>query len=151
MDWQAFHFLRPLWLLLLPLSILVYFFPPPRLGSHSAWARVVEPHLLPHVLWIKNRSKSRPFQAFFVPAFLLLLILSMAGPTMKKMPSDVSYNKAPLVICLEVSESMALNDIEPSRLKRAVYKIEDLLKHYQGAQISFDCVCRRCPFSRSLE
>ncbi|HXW53587.1 MAG TPA: VWA domain-containing protein, partial [Myxococcota bacterium] len=134
MDWEVLHFLRPLWLLLLPLVIVAYFF---RIdGLHSVWARVVEPHLLPHVLCSKNPRPKARFKTFFLPAVLFLLILSLAGPTMKKMPTDVSYNRAPLILCLEVSESMLLRDIEPSRLKRAIYKIEDLLRLYRGAQVA---------------
>ena len=58
----------------------------------------------------------------------LLLCLSLAGPTWSKLPQPVHKEDSALVIVFDLSPSMLAQDISPSRLVRARYKIIDIVK-----------------------
>jgi Ca-activated chloride channel family protein len=60
-------------------------------------------------------------------------IVALSGPSWRQAPSPFFVDKAPLVIALDLSASMQLDDIQPTRLERAKHKIEDLLKERAGA------------------
>lgn len=131
MGLENFHFLRP-WLLLLILLSLIKFGRP---LANSAWSKVIDPKLLPHLL--KEGQTKAPFMAKFLwPMFISLIAIAMAGPSWKKIPDDQSYRKAPLIVALEVSDHMLAKDLKPNRLKRAIFKLEDLLKRYTGAEVA---------------
>lgn len=61
---------------------------------------------------------------------------ALAAPSWKRLPAPVFRNTASLVIALNLSESMNAEDIKPSRLVRARYKIADLLAQYKDGQIA---------------
>ena len=58
----------------------------------------------------------------------LAIILAFAGPTWEKLPQPVFRSQAALVIALDLSRSMDVSDIKPTRLTRARHKIRDILK-----------------------
>ncbi len=122
------HFLRPMWFFaFIPLLLLCFFILKNRLFSHS-WQSIIAPELLPHLLVGKQTTKTAlPAIVFFVVGSLV--IVSLAGPVWEKRPQPVFKEKSALVIALDLSRSMDANDIKPSRLSRARYKISDILKH----------------------
>jgi len=129
------HFLRPWWLLLLLAPIILYFLP--RAKAHSTpWQRIVDPHLLPYIISAQPKIKSFGLKRLFVPIFLALLALALAGPTIKKIPDSSSLIKKPAVILLELSPDMLAHDISPSRLKRALYKIKDFLEAQKAREVA---------------
>lgn len=128
------HFLRPWWLLLSAAGFLIFL--KPRVGASSLWSKVIDKKLLPHLLKDGSLKPASLFTRMLWPVFIISLSIAMAGPSWQKIPEHESFKKAPIIIALEVSEHMLAKDINPSRLKRAIYKIEDLLKSYQGAEIS---------------
>jgi Ca-activated chloride channel family protein len=65
---------------------------------------------------------------------MLAVAVATAGPTWNKQPSPWFSETAPLVIALEVSDSMRANDLQPNRLERARFKILDLLALRTGAR-----------------
>ena len=125
---EHFHFIRPLWLLaLLPLLAATWLMF--KQGSLSrSWQSVIDPALLPHLLSRQLESKRgrMTVSLFFIGA--LAAILSLAGPTWKKLPQPVFKQQSALVIALDLSRSMDATDIKPSRLSRVRLKISDLLK-----------------------
>jgi Ca-activated chloride channel homolog len=128
-----FHFLRPWWLLaLLPVALLGW-----RLWTASdpgrPWRGVVAPHLLPHLL-VGGGKRSR-----FSPAGLLVVgwvvaVLALAGPAWQREPAPFADDTAVLAIVLKVTPSMQTQDVQPTRLARAVQKIHDLLALRPGAK-----------------
>lgn len=123
-----FHFLRPEWLwLLLPLSLLAWMAIRQQ-QRKDRWQAVMAPHLLEALLVNPERGKQR-----FEPATLLLVCwllgtLALAGPAWNKEPTPFTEEQSALVIVLRVSPDMLAQDIQPSRLQRAVHKIRDLLE-----------------------
>lgn len=135
MMWADFHFLRPWWLLLMFLAVALFFVSAPS-SRTSRWSKVIDPHLLMHLLQGARTRRQSRLSRWFFPFFLMLLSLALAGPTVERIPTDVAFHKAPVIIALELSEHMLARDINPSRLKRALFKLEDFLNRYKGAEIA---------------
>lgn len=128
-----FHFLRPWWLLAaLPLALVVWQL---RMASDPArsWRGIVAPHLLPHLLvGVAKRSRLSPL--IFLAGGWLLATLALAGPAWRREPAPFAADSAVLVIVLKVAPSIQTEDIQPTRLARAVQKIHDLLALRPGAK-----------------
>ncbi|WP_105103748.1 VWA domain-containing protein [Microbulbifer pacificus] len=137
---SAFHFLRPLWLLLLPVILLAWW--RLRRPQHSPLPNASE-HIAPHIathlaraLSVGQREQRRwphllPVDS--LAALLALLTLATAGPSWTRMPDPLMARTAPLVIVIQVSQSMTEKDVPPNRLARAKQKIFDLLARRDGA------------------
>ncbi|RTZ75855.1 MAG: hypothetical protein DSZ02_02465, partial [Gammaproteobacteria bacterium] len=128
MNWQAFHFIRPWWLLaLIPLAWGLW-----RLwrrsGNGSAWRKVVAPELLPHLL-LDAEGGGRRWPLVLAALGFTMAILAQAGPTWEKLPQPVYSSQSALVILFDLSRSMDARDVKPSRLARARFKVEDILSH----------------------
>ena len=128
-----FHFIRPYWLLaILPTIVIVALMLRNKL-SHGNWSAVCDAELLPYLLQEKAVRLSRwPLTTGAMAAFLV--ITALAGPTWQRVPSPVFRNESALVIALDLSRSMDAEDIKPSRLIRARYKIADILKRRKDGQ-----------------
>jgi Ca-activated chloride channel family protein len=130
---EYFHFLRPWWLLaLLPLLVTVWLMLKKKLGSRD-WETVIDPELLPYVL-TSGRGSTRRLPALLTAVCGLLAIFALAGPVWDKLPQPVYSSRSSLVIALDLSRSMDANDIDPSRLVRARYKIRDILNRRPEGQ-----------------
>lgn len=132
-DFELFHFLRPLWLLALPvLGSIWWLVRRRRMGSEPA-ATVMAPHLRDALTL--NRAGRRGFRPVDGTMLgLIALTVAAAGPTWSKQPSPWFSETAPLVIAIEVSDSMRSNDLQPTRLDRARFKLLDLTARRTGAR-----------------
>ena len=131
--WQDFHFLRPGWLtLLLPLAWLSWRLYR-RAGSREVLSRFCDAALLP---FLTEQIGGRQQRWRLLPFALagLLAVVSLAGPTVARVPQPVFREQAALVVMLDLSRSMNAQDLAPSRLERARYKIRDLLAARQRGQ-----------------
>lgn len=121
-----FHFLRPLWLLaLIPLALLLW----GRLranGDADVWRRVVDPHLLSHLLRGDATAAAR-LPLVLLAGGWLLLVIALAGPTWQRLPTSLYQAQQFRVIALDLSPSMHASDVKPSRLARARFELLDLL------------------------
>ncbi len=128
LDWlQHLHLLRPYWLLaIIPLVLLIWLRKKSQNYSRS-WSSVVDPELLPHLLHGKTATQARSHSALLF-ILGLLAIIALAGPAYEKRPQPVFKTKSALIILLDLSRSMDATDIKPSRLQRARFKVEDILK-----------------------
>ncbi|MDP5054979.1 MAG: VWA domain-containing protein, partial [Congregibacter sp.] len=119
---QAFHFLRPYYLLLVVpfaiLSILQW----RRSDLGKQWKPVIAAHLLP--LMIVPGSQRRWFSPLWVSMLLgPLVAVAVAGPSWQRGDSPFAEDSAALIIAVDLSESMNESDLQPSRLQRARDKI----------------------------
>ena len=121
-----FHFLRPEWLGLLPGLLLLEWMLHKQQHSSDNFEKIIDPALLA-ALRVQG-TKGRWFTPTTALALLFLLVtLILAGPTWRQQPSPLAENTTPLVMVLDVSESMDSTDIAPTRLERAVQKMTDLI------------------------
>ncbi len=130
---EALHFLRPLWLAALPAALLTWWWVRRRDASQANVASFVAPHLRDALTVNRNARKGvRAVDGVFV--VLLLVILAAAGPTWSKQVSPWFAETAPLVVAIEVSDSMRSNDLQPTRLDRARFKVLDLVAARTGSR-----------------
>ncbi|AYC33058.1 VWA domain-containing protein [Pseudomonas cavernae] len=132
-DLSAFHFLRPLWLLLLLPGLLL----PLAWGRSRDLSRrlrgAIAPNLLKHlVITPSDRQRLRPVHLF--GALLILGGLAAAGPTWEQDRPAFLENRAPLILAVDLSPSMDANDVPPTRLEAAKHKLHDLIQRRAGAR-----------------
>lgn len=133
MNLADFHFIRPYWLLaLLPCLIIALAMLKNKLAAGN-WAAVCDAELLPYLLQEKASKPSR-FALTTATLATVLTIFALAGPTWQRLPAPVFRNDSALVIALDLSRSMDAEDIKPSRLVRARYKIADILNQRKDGQ-----------------
>ncbi|OJJ13495.1 hypothetical protein BKI51_05705 [Alphaproteobacteria bacterium AO1-B] len=129
----AFHFIRPLWLLLLAPIAALWWLVRRAAAQGIDLPDVIAPHLATALtVGSQERQRLRPIDG--VALLLALLVLSAAGPTWSRVANPLIADTAPLVVVLKVSKSMAATDIPPSRLERAKHKVLDLLEERAGAK-----------------
>ncbi len=128
-----FHWLRPEWLLAVPLVIALAVLLSRRTLGLGSWERVVAPSLVPFVL---SRSPgSGNDRRWWLLAFGgVLAALSLAGPAWQRIEQPVFRAEQALVIALDLSRSMDAQDVTPSRLARARLKILDVLERRSSGQ-----------------
>ncbi|MDP7046232.1 MAG: VWA domain-containing protein [SAR324 cluster bacterium] len=126
---SEFHFLRPLWLLAIPLVWWLVFRLLGKWWSTANWERIVEPHLLQFlaITPAKQKASLLPWIMCFAGT---LLLLALAGPVWEKVPQPLLQKSQARVLVLDLSFSMLATDIKPTRLDRARFKLEDLLKRF---------------------
>jgi Ca-activated chloride channel homolog len=132
---RDFHFMRPAWLLALPLLWALTVWLARRPTSDVHWAGLIDAQLLPALqLDGTERSPSRgPWLA--LAAAWTLAVLALAGPTWEH--EETAAYRAPdaWVIVLDQSRSMTAADVSPSRATRARYAVDDLLTAAGDAKV----------------
>ncbi len=123
-----FHFLRPLWLLLLIPAGLLMWSVYQRSDSLRAWKKIIAPNLLEHLLLRESGEDGRWRPVYMLGIAWLAGILALAGPSWQMQDSPFSEDQAALFIVIKVTPEMLARDIQPSRLQRSVLKIRDLLE-----------------------
>lgn len=103
--------------------------------NNNVWAKYCDSHLLEHLMINNKQGKSK--LPLFICLIWILSIIALAGPTWSKYASSTFQDNTARVIALDVSGDMNNNDIQPTRLQRAKYKILDMLKLIQSGQTGF--------------
>jgi len=124
---NGFHFLRPDWLFaLLPLAALLIALLV-RGRRDTPWSEVVDAHLLPHLLVGKGGGRSVLPLAILGVAWTLG-VLAMAGPAwMEKPAPKFRSDVPPLMVLLDLSDSMLAKDVSPNRIGTARHELRALL------------------------
>jgi Ca-activated chloride channel family protein len=129
-----FHFLRPAWLLALPLGVWLIWRLLVRRSTRGSWLAVVDVDLQPHVLArLEAYGASRSLLATALAAWVLAVV-ALAGPTWERLPVPTFRSDEALVVALDLSRSMDAGDLEPSRLARAKLKVLSLLERRLSGQ-----------------
>ncbi|GMR17427.1 MAG: hypothetical protein BMS9Abin32_526 [Gammaproteobacteria bacterium] len=132
-DIELFRFLRPLWLLALPLLALAWWLVRRREAAGVQKVPIVAAHLSAALTVNKDAKRGfRPVDSAVIG--LIFTAIAAAGPTWSKQASPWFAETAPLVIVIEVSDSMRSNDLLPTRLDRARFKILDLIRERTGSR-----------------
>ena len=125
-----FHFVRPFWFLgLLPILMIWLLYKSQNKGSGS-WRGVIDPVLANYLIdcgEVASGFKKRMQFLLWLTAWVLACT-ALAGPAWEKLPEPVAKKTSALIIVLDLSPSMLAQDIKPSRILRARYKLIDILK-----------------------
>ena len=131
-DWDAFHFLRPRLLWLMIPALLSFLIALAGLRETIKWKDVIAPHLRPFMIKKgSERIKKWMHLALFIS--ISIAIIGVSGPSWRKIEEPEKILETPLVILLDLSQSMLATDIQPTRLERAKFKIQDFLEAKPGA------------------
>lgn len=132
----SLYWREPLWLLLAALPFLL-------MGLRSLLRRkqaeryadpALQPWVVQHTrasLWSRLFSKDSAYLAAW-----LLLAIACAGPRLPmEMAGEAAVPNADLMLVVDISRSMSVADVSPSRLRRARIELEELLDRAQGQRI----------------
>ena len=134
---QAFHFLRPLWLLALPVLLLLVWWLARRRARDGDWSKLIDADLLAALRLDGDHKqasgKDRPWP--WLALAWALAVLALAGPSWQQDMAPAYRAPAAWVVVLDLSPSMAAGDVAPSRATRARYAVDDLLGAVQDARV----------------
>ncbi len=131
---NAFHFLRPLWLIALPLLWILVFWLARRHKNDGDWSDVIDAELLP-ALRLDEASVAgmRPWPTLAL--LWSLAVLALAGPSWEHDQTAAYRAPADWVFVLDLSPSMLAQDVLPNRVARARYALDDLLGAARDARV----------------
>jgi Ca-activated chloride channel family protein len=130
---EAFHFLRPAWLLALPAALVLAWIVARREDVRSRWRGLIEPQLLDHLV-VDPRARWRVRPVYATVAAIIVGAIAAAGPTWRRERPPFAEDKAPLAVAIDLSQTMDAIDVTPTRLERAKLKVHDLLALRSGAR-----------------
>ena len=126
---EQFHFLRPAWLLALPALGLLVWLLRDSLSAHSAWRKVIDPALLPHLTAGPSGLGSSRRIVILALVASVLISLALAGPSWRQLPQPVYDSPLHRVLVMDLSAAMNAADIKPSRLARSKLLAQQLLNN----------------------
>lgn len=119
-----FHWLRPIWLGLVPLVSLLCYLAWRYRREQSPWQQLLAPHLQQTLITTQAQSSQRkPFLIAWLA--LLLLAIAAAGPSITKLPQPAFQLQRATVLVLDMSLSMLATDVKPDRVTQARFKALD--------------------------
>src|SRR3569833_3108762 len=134
---QAFHFLRPWWLLALPPLYLLAFLLARRRARQGDWAGVIDSELLPALRLDGGSGSGGNLQPWpWLALAWTLAVLALAGPRWQQDRAAAYRAPADWVLVLDLSPSMAATDVAPNRVIRARYALDDLLDAAKDARVA---------------
>ncbi len=134
----AFHFASPhwLWALLFLVPLAVWLLKTVRKSENTRVKDYADAHLLPHLLGTQEREGRGKVRHFVYWTLLWVpLVLAMAGPRCDYREVQLFSPQNSLVVILDISRSMQVTDVRPSRFSRARQELEDLLHQAQSLRI----------------
>ena len=128
-----FHWIRPLWLLAIPLVVAFAILLARRQLGAGHWRDVVDESLMPYVL-SRTPGRGTDWRWWLLGCAGVVASLALAGPAWERVEQPVFRADQSLVVALDLSRSMDAQDIAPSRLARARLKILEMLERRQSGQ-----------------
>ncbi|MBW1779672.1 MAG: VWA domain-containing protein [Deltaproteobacteria bacterium] len=99
-----------------------------------AMERFADPELLGRLTGDIRKGR-RMMRSCFLLAALGLMILALAGPRWGSHYQEVSQKGVDIMIVLDVSSSMLVEDVKPNRLERAKREISDFIRVVEGDRV----------------
>lgn len=129
-----FHFLRPLWLLAIPVALALIVWLARRRLDAGSWSALIDERLRPWVLDDRGGAGRSRAGVWLAGAIAVLASVALAGPAWERQKQTLYRGGDSLVVALDLSRSMDAADVVPSRLERARLKLRDLLERRQDGQ-----------------
>ena len=125
-----FHFIRPAWLLLVPIASWVWWNLRKSKDPLKGWRAVIDEKLL-EAMKVGPNSRSKWRDVSLLAAWLIAIV-AVAGPTWQPEPSPFADDPVPVMLVLKAGETMNLSDLTPSRMERARLKVSDFANERKG-------------------
>ena len=127
------HWLRPEWLLILPLLGWLLWQRWHREKRAGRWQKILPP-AFHRVLLSGGSGRSSKLPWIALGLGWLLALLALLGPSWQRVEQPSQKPEDPLVVMLELTPEMLATDSSPNRLEQARRKIYDLLQNRNDAQ-----------------
>lgn len=136
----AFHFSKPAWLwallLCAPVALWLVLARQLLASRNERIQQYADTHLLPHLLGRSEASSRTQWLRFARwTAVWTLLVLAMAGPRWDFTDVQLFRPGTNLIVLFDISRSMNVADVQPTRLARARQELEDLLNENRGIRV----------------
>ena len=138
---EHFHFLRPAWLLLLPVIGWLWWRVRRQQDPLRGWRGWMDGDLLAAMTVggqgrqddpVGQTSQGLGAGGFGLLAAWLMAVLAIAGPTWRPEPSPFADDPVPVMLVLNAGETMNQSDLAPNRMERARLKIADFAAERRG-------------------
>ena len=134
----ALHFGKPgwLWALLIPVPIALWLWATASTTDNRRVQRYADAHLLPHLLGSEHFHPLGKWRRYGYWILLWsLIVLAMASPRWSYTDVQLFRPGSNVVVALDISRSMEVADVQPSRLVRARQELEDLINSSRGVRV----------------
>lgn len=128
-----FHFIRPAWLLLLPVATLIWLLGRRLRDPLRGWRSVIDPDLL-STMTVGDETINGWREIGYL-ATGVIAVVALAGPTWRPEPSPFADDPAPVIVVLRAGETMEQTDLLPSRMERSRLKVLDFAERRKGQPI----------------
>ncbi len=132
---KQIHFMRPEWLLLLVPYFYILYKKLKEAQQKENLSKDIPKHLA-NALNVNKEGWKNQLPLKFLIIMIGIGIIISTGVSWKKIESPFGEDKSPLIVVMDVSESMLENDLQPTRLERSKQKITDLLEQRDGGKTS---------------
>ncbi|MCW4629964.1 MULTISPECIES: VWA domain-containing protein [Marinomonas] len=133
MLFDAVHFERPYWLILLPITLLLALFITAKSANKSTLNKVVDPRLMPHLVYQNSASNTNKWLGLIA---ISLCWIGLAGISWTKAPTTMFENTQKTVLVVDQSLSMYATDIKPNRQTQLKQTIRDILEQSKEGDIA---------------
>ena len=127
-DNLPLHFIRPLWLALLPLAVILPLVWRRLRRPSGDWSKVCDAHLLRWLSVGNGAAKPSRFGPWLAGLVWLIAAIALAGPSWQKLPDSSFTSRDARVLILDLSVSMLAEDLKPNRLAQAHFRLSDMLE-----------------------
>ncbi len=138
MPETGFHFDQPLWflgLLLIPL-VALWLKHSRAQAARAPIHRYADPHLLPYLTGTRDLNTAERWGRFWRWSLLWTLgLIAMAGPRWDYRELRLFHPGNHLLILIDISRSMLVEDTSPNRLARARQEIQDLILYNREVRL----------------
>ncbi len=128
MDTLPLHFIRPLWLVLTPLAVILPLLWRRLRRPSGDWSKVCDAHLLRWLSVGNAAAKPSRFGPWLAGLLWLIAAVALAGPSWQKLPDSSFTSRDARVLVLDLSLSMLSEDLKPNRLAQAHFRLSDMLE-----------------------
>jgi Ca-activated chloride channel family protein len=128
------HFLRPAWLLLLPVGAWLIWQLMRGRAEGGGWRGIVAAELRAYVLAEPEVLRDSRMALVATLAAWAIAVVALAGPAWERVAVPAFRSDEALVVVLDLSRSMDAGDVEPSRLARAKLELLALLERRAAGQ-----------------
>lgn len=135
---SSFHFSEPAWLwaLLLCIPVAIWLLVMPGLGRNERIRNYADAHLMPYLVGRTETSPRARWKRFARwMAVWALMVLAMAGPRWDFTDVQLFRPGTNLLVLFDISKSMDVADVRPSRLARGRQELEDILNQNRGIRV----------------
>ncbi len=135
MDSWPIHFIRPAWLMLIPVAVFIPIMWRRLRRPSGDWGKVCDAHLL---RWLSvGDTAARPglLGPWLAGLVWLMAAVALAGPSWEKLPDSSFSSSDARVLVVDLSSSMLAEDLKPNRLTQARYRLSDMLENLVEGQM----------------